>query len=363
MRNRCAFALLLAASGACLGQGGAVLYGIADAGVRYGKGLTAANAPMAGGAQPSVSSGVNNTSRWGLRGQEDLGGGWQAVYRLEGGLNLDTGSAAKSDKLFDRQAWVGLKSPLGSVYLGRQATLLADAIAPVDPLGIRYASFNPNINITGLSNTAFGGHAFGQQYGSSGYADNFYRLDNMVKYTANLGPVVARAAYSFGEVAGAASPLSTWGGALAYQRDGLAVSGAVMRFRNRDNLVLDAATLGAAYKVDAWQFKANAGVNRADVGVDRSVGQGVVSAGVSRQFAPDLLLTTAWYKVRRSATGHIDDGFQRAFAYLEKTLSPRATLYLESDYTLWQGDAAGAAGTRANDRHGAALTLGFMQKF
>ena len=363
MRHHCTFALLLATSGTCLAQSSAVFYGIADAGVRYGNGLSANNAPTAGGATSAASSGVNNTSRWGVRGQEDLGGGWQALFRLEGGINLDTGSAAKSDKLFDRQAWVGLKSPLGSVYLGRQATLISDAIAPVDPLGVRYASFNPNVNITGLSNTAFGRHSFGQQYGSSGYADNFYRLDNMLKYSTTLGPVVARAAYSFGEVAGGTSALSTWGGALSYQQAGLAVSGAVMRFHNRDNRSLDAATIGAAYKVDAWQFKANLGVNRADTGVAQSVQQRVASAGVSRQLAPGLLFTTAYYKVWRTATGQVDDGFQRAFAYLEQSLSPRSILYLESDYTLWQGDAAGVTAGRANDRHGLGLTLGLMHKF
>lgn len=363
MRQYCTFALLLAANGTCLAQSSAVFYGIADVGTRYTNGLNAANAPTPGGGTPSLSSGVNNTSRWGVHGQEDLGAGWQALYRLEGGLNLDAGTAAKSDKLFDRQAWVGLKSPLGSVYLGRQATLISDAIALVDPLGVRYASLNPNVNITGLSNTAFGRHAFGQQYGTSGYADNFYRLDNMVKYSTTVGPVVARAAYSFGEVAGNTSAMSTWGGALTYRQDGLAVSGAVMRFHNRDNRSLDAASLGAAYKVDAWQFKANLGLNRADVGVGKSVRQGVWSAGVSRQFAPDLLLTTAYYKVRRTATGYVDDGFQRAFAYLEKSLSPRSTVYLESDYTLWQGDAAGVTAGRANDRHGLGLTLGLMHKF
>lgn len=363
MRNNCTFALLLAASGSCLAQSSAVFYGIADAGARHGDGLSANNVSTAGGGTSSLSSGVNNTSRWGVRGQEDLGGGWQALFRLEGGINLDTGSAAKSDKLFDRQAWVGLKSPLGSVYLGRQATLISDAIAPVDPLGVRYASFNPNVNITGLSNTAFGRHSFGQQYGSSGYADNFYRLDNMVKYSSTVGPLVARAAYSFGEVAGGTSALSTWGGALSYQQAGLAVSGAVMRFHNRDNRSLDAATVGAAYKVDAWQFKANLGVNRADTGVAQSVHQRVASAGVSRQMAPDLLLTTAYYQVRRSATGQADDGFQRIFAYLEKSLSPRTTVYLESDHTAWRGDAAGVTGTRSNQRHGTGLTLGLMQKF
>lgn len=363
MRHRHMFVLLLAASGACLAQEGNEIYGIADLGVRYVDNLGANNAPTAGGALPTVSSGVNKTSRWGLRGQESLGGGWQALYRLEGGLNLDSGSAAKSDKLFDRQAWVGLKTPLGSIYLGRQANLISDALSTVDPLGIRYASFNPNVNITGLSNTAFGRHAFGQQYGTSGYADNFYRLDNTVKVTTNLGPVVARAAYSFGETPGATSPMSTWGGGLTYQQADVAVSGAVMRLRNRDNLALDAASLGAAYKRGDWHFKANAGYNRADTGAGQSVHQRVLSAGVSRQLMPDLLLTTAYFKVRRSTTGRVDDGFQRAFAYLEKSLSPRTTVYLESDYTLWQGDAAGVTGNRPNDRRGLGMTLGLMEKF
>ena len=363
MRPRHTLALLLAASGTCLAQDGNALYGIADLGIRYVDNLGANNAPTAGGALPTVSSGVNKTSRWGLRGQESFGNGWQALYRLEGGLNLDTGSSTKSDKLFDRQAWVGLKTPLGSVYLGRQANLISDALSTVDPLGIRYASFNPNVNITGMSNTAFGRQAFGQQYGTSGYADNFYRLDNTVKVTANLGPVVARAAYSFGETAGATSPLSTWGAGLTYQHEGVAVSGAAMRLRNRDNRVLDAASLGAACQLNDWQFKANAGYHRADTGAGQTVHQRVLSGGVSRQLMPDLLLTTAYYQVRRATTGRVNDGFQRAFAYLEKSLSPRTTVYLESDYTLWRGDAAGVTGTRANDRHGLGLTVGLMEKF
>ncbi|KQQ45818.1 hypothetical protein ASF61_19390 [Duganella sp. Leaf126] len=357
------FALLCAASSSCLAQDGNGIYGIADLGLRYVNGLSAANAPTPGGAVPTVTSGVNKTSRWGLRGQEDLGGGWQALYRLEGGLNLDSGSTAKSDKLFDRQAWVGLKMPLATVTVGRQANLIADALSTVDPLGIRYASFNPNVNITGLSNTAFGRHSFGQQYGTSGYPDNFYRLDNTVKVTTSLGPVLARAAYSFGETTDGASPLSTWGGGLTYQQGGVAVSGAAMRLRNRDDQALDAASLGAAYKFGNWQFKANAGFNRADIGSGQTVRQRVASAGVSRQLMPDLLLTTAYYKVQRTATGKVDDGFARAFAYLEKALSARTTLYLESDYTAWQGDAAGVTGARANDRHGLGLTLGLMEKF
>jgi hypothetical protein len=136
-----------------------------------------------------------------------------------------------------------------------------------------------------------------------------------------------------------------------------------MHFRSRDGLPLDAWTLGAAVRVDGWQFKGNAARNKADTGAGKSVTQRVLSAGVSRNLAADLLLTTALYSVRRETTGLRDDGFDRAFLYLEKSLSPRTTAYAEADYTTWRGDAAGLTGTRANNRHGSGVTLGLMQKF
>jgi len=356
-------ALLLAASGSCLSQNNNTLYGIADIGMRSSNGMNAGNTPLPAGSTSAVTSGVNNTSRWGLRGQETLADGWQAIYQLEGGINLDTGTSAKSDRLFDRQSWLGLKTGYGSIKLGRQTSLLVDAMTPADPLGIRFAAFNPNVNVAALSNTAFGTHAFGQQYGNSGYNDNFYRLDNLVKYNNSFGPLQASAAYSFGEVAGNQTALSTRGAALIYQQNNLLLSGAVTRFYNRDELALDAATVGTAYQLDGWQLKANFASNKADTGSHHSVHQRVASAGVGRQLAADLLLTTAYYRVRREASGFHDDGYDRAFAFLEKSLSPRTTAYLEADYTNWKADAAGLTGTLANARHASALTLGLMQKF
>ncbi|WP_322400530.1 porin [Massilia luteola] len=363
MRHSCALTMLLASSGTCLAQPGVDLYGIVDVGVRSASGLAANNAPAPPGHAAFVNSGIDNTSRWGIKGQEPLGGGVTALFRLEGGINADTGAQAKSDRLFDRLAWAGLATPYGTVAAGRQPNLLSDALVAVDPLGKRYAGINPNINVAGLSNTAFGTHAFGRQYGPSGYADNFYRLDNTVKYTADVGPWQARAAYSAGEVPGDAAAASSHGVALAYRRPGWVVSGATMHFRSRDGLPLDAWTAGAAVRAAGWQFKANIARNDAATGPGKTVAQRVLSAGVSRQAARDILVTTAWYSVRRAATGLRDDGFDRAFLFIEKMLAPRTTAYAEADYTAWRGDAAGLTAARPNDRHGTGLTLGLMQKF
>ncbi|MBA5603988.1 porin [Duganella sp. FT3S] len=363
MRRSCVLTALLVMSGTSLAQTSIDLYGIVDVGVRGSSGLGASNAPTAAGHVSAVSSGIDQTSRWGIRGREALGGHWAALVRLEGGINADTGASAKSDRLFDRDAWVGLETPYGTLAAGRQPTLLSDALTPVDPLGKRDASFNPNINVAGLSNTAFGTHGFGRQYGPSGYNDNFYRLDNTLKYSVKSGPWQARASWSAGEVAGDTQASSARGAALAYQEGPWAVSGATMRLRSKEDLPLDAWLLGAAYRLDAWQFKATIARNAADTGPNQTVHQHVYSAGVSRALGPGLMLTTAWYSVRREATGLANDGLERGFVYLEQALGPRTTTYAEADYTSWRGNAAGLTGNRPNDRHGAGLTLGLMQKF
>ncbi|MBF9264389.1 porin [Acidovorax cattleyae] len=69
--------------------------------------MKAANAPSPSSAA-GIASGVDNTSRFGLRGREDLGGGLHAVFNLETGLNLDTGTQANATKFFDRATIVGL---------------------------------------------------------------------------------------------------------------------------------------------------------------------------------------------------------------------------------------------------------------
>lgn len=348
---------------AAMAQSNVTLYGIADLGARYSKGMNGSNAPTPSDTTSAITSGVNNTSRWGFKGQESLGGGMAAVFHLEGGLNLDTGSSAKSDKLFDRIALVGLKTGAGTLTLGRQATILSDAINPVDPLGMRNASFNPNINVTALSNTAYGTHAFGMQYGTSGYNDNFYRLDNMLKFTSEMGPVTARLSYSLGEVPGDTGALSTVGAALSYQRDALSLSGGYMKFKNRADFALNAYTVGAAYRLGGVTLKANYGNNRADTAINKETRQRIASGGASVSLSPADLLTLAYYRVRRNSTGFIDDGFDRVYAYLEHDLSKRTTLYVEADSTNWKGNAAGVTGTVPNSSHGRGLTLGVMHKF
>ena len=61
---------------------------------------------------------VNNDSRLGVMGSEDLGGGLSAVYQMEFGVDLTEGGNFESN----RPKFVGLKGGFGTVTLGTQET-------------------------------------------------------------------------------------------------------------------------------------------------------------------------------------------------------------------------------------------------
>ncbi|MBB1075903.1 porin [Rhodoferax sp. 4810] len=64
---------------------GVTLYGLADVGITSTSGLAA-------GRVTQVASGIMEGSRWGIKGTEDLGGGYKAIFTLEARVELDTGA-------------------------------------------------------------------------------------------------------------------------------------------------------------------------------------------------------------------------------------------------------------------------------
>ena len=74
-------------------QSSVTLYGLIDAGLMY------TNNVKKGGSQGPLfqaTSGNINGSQFGLRGSEDLGGGLKAIFMLENGFNIRTGSWART---------------------------------------------------------------------------------------------------------------------------------------------------------------------------------------------------------------------------------------------------------------------------
>jgi predicted porin len=98
-----------------------VLYGIADIGV--------AVTNFDGDTLTQVRE--NRTARWGMRGAEKLGNGLEAIFRLEGEIDMSTGQYG--DGLFYRQAWAGVRGPWGTARLGQTKDLFDDLSEEIDP--------------------------------------------------------------------------------------------------------------------------------------------------------------------------------------------------------------------------------------
>ena len=103
---------LLAMVGFASAQSNVTLYGVADIGLTK---ITGQKAQL-------LSSGTQNngTSRWGMRGNEDLGGGLNASFNFEAQLSLLDGASAAS--LFARQANMSLGGGFGTLKAGRALT-------------------------------------------------------------------------------------------------------------------------------------------------------------------------------------------------------------------------------------------------
>lgn len=333
----CTALALLASACAVHAQSTVTVYGIADASVRYTDGLSASNAAAAGSAT-AVSSGVNNTSRFGLRGSEDLGGGMAAIFNLESGINIDTGAQANATKFFDRASYVGIKANWGTVTMGRQTTVLADSLGPVDPLGVRFAGFNPNVSIAALSS-----HGLGIEFGPAGDTKGAYRQDNSVKYVGKFSDLSVRAMHAFGEQSGNSSALSSSGVGMTYQTDSVAATLAYADFESATGLQLKAYVGGISGKLGNSKLSLTYGSNEADVSSTSKTKQTTLGFGGTVPLTASMDLILTHYRVNRERTAKADDGFNRSVAFLEYKLSKRSKLYAELDHTNWQTGYVAAA--------------------
>jgi len=172
---------LLAISAAALASAGVhaqssvTLYGVADVGIEYVNNMSVRGKGTGDrGGVARMQSGNMSGSRWGLRGVEDLGQGLKGVFVLESGFTIDDGKTV-DNRLFGRQAFVGLQGGFGSLTLGRQQTPLYDFTLNYDPMAMagRYSLLSQDPSLAG-------------------------RADNAIKYRGTFGGLTASALYSFG---------------------------------------------------------------------------------------------------------------------------------------------------------------------
>jgi len=154
---------VLGLSGAAMAQSSVTLYGVADAGIgkiEAGSGLAAPLNDASDKTEFISGSMMNNgTSRLGVRGVEDLGGGLKAGFQFETGLDLDNGGS--SGAFWSRQANIWLGGNWGTVKLGRQFTPSYLTTSTFELTGIaNYSVLTNTYNYGGIGSRANSAFAY-----------------------------------------------------------------------------------------------------------------------------------------------------------------------------------------------------------
>ena len=215
------------------------LYGVLDVAMEW------AEAGL--GSVKNIQSGGMMGSRWGLRGTEDLGGGLKAVFIIESGFAVDTGTFQQGGRAFGRQTLVGLQGPWGSVTLGRQYSPHFWAFSRVDAFELGLSGGLPVITRTRNVGTPPAPTPAGllTSYVTTG------RTDNALVYTSPvMGGFVVRALAGLGEVPGADRHGLTWGLGGHYTAGPLDANIGYTTRRDNDGFGdLKALSIGGSYAI------------------------------------------------------------------------------------------------------------------
>lgn len=159
------------------------VYGVIDTGLSYN--YTKLKAVGATFSDDTISMDSGNTagSRWGLKGEEDLGNGLKVGFVLESGFSGDTGEQ-NQDRLFGRESSLSLTSSIGTFYAGRLDSMISDS----GSIGWYGALVSPF------------GTGWGNILGHNTVMSMAGRLDNTIAYQSpTLNGFIVYAQYSMGD--------------------------------------------------------------------------------------------------------------------------------------------------------------------
>jgi|ERR1700754_1265495 len=186
-------------SGHAAAQSSAQLYGDVDAFVGAKKALGGQTAVMLG-------NGGSTASFWGIKGAEDLGGGYQAVFELESYFSVQNGTFGRfaGDGFFSRNAWVGVSAPWGKLLFGQIGPLYWNSTIFYNPFFNSFV-FSPAVIHTYVPVNGQGvGGGGGEWSNAVTWSSSFYH-----GWQAN-------AQYAFGNAAGEPGQ-NKWAGQVQYR--------------------------------------------------------------------------------------------------------------------------------------------------
>lgn len=361
-------------------QNTVTLYGLIDAGLMYTNNVKKGTSE---GSLVQATSGNINGSQFGVRGSEDLGGGLRAVFVLESGFNVQNGKMGQNNRLFGRQAYIGIDSArYGTLTLGRQYDSGVDFVAPLSEVastfgktGFAHPFDNDNLDYSVRINNAvkfnsadFAGFRFGGLYAFSNSTDFSANRAYSVGASYGNGPLKLAASYlqingsnstnTSGSIDTAESTANGTGGfSLGADVQRVAAAGI--------NYALGPAVLGFVYSHSQYQGTKSFGSANGTVRFDNYELNGRYA------LTPALKLGVAYAytdgHVTGSTTYGADPKWNQVNAQLVYSLSRRTDVYAEAMYQHVSGkqyvafvNTSGGASATSNQ---VVTTVGLRTRF
>lgn len=246
-----ALAVLGMVAGTAAAQSSVTLFGVVDLAARYTK---------AGGLnKKELAADGSSSSRLGVRGVEDLGGGLKAGFWLEHSFAADTGAQGDAARFWGRRATVSLMGNFGEVRLGRAKTSTRLVIDDFDAF-----------STTGLGDVT-------KIYRTLGASDTYNRSDNQVAYIApTMGGFYGSADVGAGENTIGKRYI---GGRVGYKAGALNVSAGLQSTQGTGYYKVKLGAIGASY--DFGMVKINALLARNEYKTTTTTRQTITTIGAT----------------------------------------------------------------------------------
>lgn len=368
LTNKLAMVVFAGANVTCataFAQTNVTVYGLLDQAIEYSK--------QGGGSLTRMQPGSYQGNRIGFRGTEDLGGGLSALFVLENGFALDTGTLGQGGRLFGRQAFVGLRNELGTLTLGRQyspyyLSMLQQDAFQWTMVGGLPAITRTTVNATGVAST---------NLLLTGY-QNIGRVDNSIVYTTpKFGAFSGNVMYALGEVAGSAAAGRTLGASVRYAENNIDLNvGYTSQHDQFDRGEQRAVNAGGSYAFGpvtlyAGYIRESNNSATSATAAQVSARYDLINAGIRYRATNALTLIGQGVRIRDKSAGLTTDRDANVFAVGgEYALSKRTLVFSSvgtvgnqngSNYSLGSGTALG--GPASGNERGKTVNVGIRHVF
>jgi predicted porin len=334
-----AMAALTAFAGAAHAQSSVTLYGIIDSGLLYQSTAAASFSPKAPntGSVFRYKDGGIYSSLWGIKGSEDIGGGYKVNFKLQGSFDSGTGKFGLSDTpgtpaIFNQYSTVGVSGPFGTFDAGRQIIPMIFAMYDTDVRGAQYF---------GSILTAWLG--MNQAAGWAGTSTNapigaLYDSNALVYRSPTFYGVSAALEYAPGGVAGQPQGGTRESVVLKYANYGLNLSAVYYNGHDTNPAATTVPSgqnnnrfyyLGALYTFHDFSVSGSYSIGKNPANSSHADFE-LYSAGLGYRFNPSLKVTSGFYylKDRNNSANHSSE----VAVGTEYNISKRTLAYAQVGY-------------------------------